>query len=222
MAEDDARDEPPDGSMPERLEGLLDVEPLDEVTRRRLVTTAVRASAAPERSHRWVAAAAAVVALAVGGGVALVATSGDDTTAPTALDEQRSKAAPPNTTPPAAGANAPTSEAATPTDAGDFGDLSDASNRARARAALGTGSGRQQTGGAASGAADAAAATASSYAARLDRFPCAGELSEGTVVATGTGRFGNREAVVVAIERPDGTRTIEAVVDDPCEVRPLD
>jgi hypothetical protein len=213
MADDDARDERPTGPTPEQVRGLLDVEPLDELTRRRLVTTAVRA-AAPSRSSRWIAAAAVVVALVVGGVVALLATGGDDTSAPTALDQ---KSATPNTTPPAASPPSSATEAVTPTDAGDFGDLSDARNLARARAALG-GSAFEST-----GAADSASPAAGAVAARgLDTFACADELADGTVVAIGTGRFGERDAVVVAIERPDGTRTIEAVVADPCEVRPLD
>jgi hypothetical protein len=207
MAEDGARDE--------RLGGLLGVEPLDEVTRRRLVTTALRASAPPGRSRRWIAAAAVVVGLVIGVGVALLATGGDDTGAPTASQQ---KSATPNTTPPAASPSSSATEAVVPTDAGDFGDLSEAGNLARARAALGAAPIRGEV-----GAADAASpAAGATLERRFDTFACSDELDEGTVVATATGRFGNREAVVVAIERPDGTRTIEAIVADPCEVRPLD
>ncbi len=219
MADDDARDERLAGSEPERLRGLLDVEPLDELTRRRLVTTAVRASAPPSRSRRWVAAAAAVVVLVIGGGVALLVAGGDDTTTPTALNDL-GKSATPNTTPPNATPGSPTAEAVTaPVDAGDFGDLSDARNLARARASLGADSPLRSTGQADNATAPSSGASATSG---LAAFPCADELPEGTVVAAGTGRFGSRDAVVVAIDQPDGTQTVAAVVADPCEVRPLD
>ncbi len=70
MADDDARDE--------RLTGWLAVEPLDEVTRRRLVSTALAAAAEPDadaahgatrRPHaaRWIATAAAIVVVLVVG-----------------------------------------------------------------------------------------------------------------------------------------------------------
>ncbi|HEY7107030.1 MAG TPA: hypothetical protein VH986_11550 [Acidimicrobiia bacterium] len=207
--DDDARDE--------RMHELLEVEPLDELTRRRLVTTAVRASAPPARSRRWIAVAAVVAALVVAGGVTLIALGGGgDSSAPTALNGR------PGNTSAAAPEHAPA--AAVPADAGDFGDLAVADNLARARRELGAVSSFDHAPAAAdrAGSASASASDGASLAARLGALSCAAELPEGTVVALGTGTFGRRAAIVVATDRPDGTRSVDAVLSDPCEVRPLD
>jgi hypothetical protein len=209
MAEDDARDE--------RLHELLEVEPLDELTRRRLVTAALRESAPASRSRRWVAVAAIVVALVIAGGIALIATRGSNDNAPTALKDQGGRTG-------AAAAPGRAPEGATPpVDAGDFGDLAVAANLARARAALDTAPSAGAT------SADRAQSTTAggptrgaALAARLAALSCAGELPKGTVTAVGTGTFGSRAAIVVAKDLPDGTRSADAVLSDPCEVRPLD
>ena len=218
MAEDDTRDE--------GLGRLLDVEPLDELTRRRLVTTAVRASAPPSRSRRWVAAAVVVVVLAVGGGVALFVGGGDDTSAPTALNDL-GKSATPNTTPPNASLNdqssaseqAPPSAGATstpPAYAGDVGDLAVAANLAVARAKL------SSPAVAADSRGPSESRLGRDLAADLAALPCADELPAGAVVALATGTFGTRPALVVVTDLPDGSRSVDAVVAEPCEVRPLD
>jgi hypothetical protein len=68
-----------------RLRELLDVEPLDDVTRRRLVRTALDATQAPPAPRRTVArhwlpvAAAAALVLVVGGVVTAYVRSGDET-----------------------------------------------------------------------------------------------------------------------------------------------
>jgi hypothetical protein len=46
-------------------------------------------------------------------------------------------------------------------------------------------------------------------------------LPTGTIVAVGTARFGTRDAIIVQTKQPDGTTSLDAVLDDPCEVRPL-
>jgi hypothetical protein len=43
----------------------------------------------------------------------------------------------------------------------------------------------------------------------------------GRVVAQGSGTIDGRRATVVLLEDADGTRTFEAVLEDPCEVRQL-
>ena len=87
MADDDARDE--------RLGRLLEVEPLDELARRRLVSTAMRASARRKTgspcSRSRFAAAASVVVIVVAGGIGYLALRGNDSTAPSA-SSQRPKA----------------------------------------------------------------------------------------------------------------------------------
>jgi hypothetical protein len=95
MAEDDdARDE--------ELAGQLGVEPLDEFTRRRLVTTALAAaepaspsgtqSAGGPRAHRLVAAAAIVAVLIAGGIGYLVSRDGDGGTPAASRDVSASTA----------------------------------------------------------------------------------------------------------------------------------
>jgi hypothetical protein len=51
--------------------------------------------------------------------------------------------------------------------------------------------------------------------------PCRGELPSGTVTASATGTLDGRHAVVVITTLPDGSRSIDAVLTSPCEVRPL-
>lgn len=227
MADDDARDE--------RLGRLLEVEPLDELTRRRLVTKAMRASAPPARSR--LVAAAAVVAIVVAGGIGYLALRGNDSTAPSASPVQpaataaggssSSKAAPitggasesnnngaETTAPTAAGA------VAAPRDLGDFGDLDDATNVGRLRASTGSSFSASTQGQ--SGTQDKTASDGASLVAQLRALSCADELPDGTILAIGTGHFGTRDAIVVETSLPDGTTSLDAVVAQPCKVRPLD
>ena len=133
MADDDRRDE--------RIGAWLEPEPLDEVTRRRLVSTAMQRGRdrrlRPEREAgrddrrssvtlRWIATAAAIVALLVGALALFTARGGND----------EPQAAAPVHTPDSGGGSARSSggsnaeaaepEAAktAPVDVGDFGDLS--------------------------------------------------------------------------------------------------
>ena len=111
----------------------LEVEPLDDVTRRRLVTNALRESDAapapanthPMRAWRWLAAAAVVVVVLVGGLAVLASNGGDD--APTASRQDQMTALAPQ----------PFEQAlrAAPS-VGDYGNLDDAANLAKLRAAL--------------------------------------------------------------------------------------
>ena len=225
MADDgDVRDD--------RLSGLLEVEPLDEVTRRRLVTTAVRASAPAHRSRRLVAAAATVgIVIAAGIGY-LVSRDGDNTT-PAASRAQPSRTTPADAaggsakgtasaTPSSSASAAPESEqralgdaASVPRDAGDFGDLRVAANVDRLRGAL------AHSDFAAPAAGEPPSDRVAALLAQLRAQPCASELPVGTVTAVATGRFGSRDAIVVQTDLPDRARSIDAVVVHPCEVRPL-
>jgi hypothetical protein len=237
MAEnDDARDE--------RIARLLEVEPLDEVTRRRLVSTAVRASAPPMRRSgteparvsRRLVAAAAIVGVAVVAGLGYLVSRDGDSTSPTASRDQSAPTAPAEAaTGSATGASSAAPNAApeslnqksqqgsfdatavpAPRDAGDFGDLRTAENLDRLRSAL-AGS---ETASTVEGTPPSDRVT--SLLAQLGEKACASELPAGTVIAVGTGRFGTRDAIVVQTELADGTRSVDAVVADPCTVRPLD
>ena len=231
MADDDLRDE--------RIGAWLETEPLDEVTRRRLVSTAMRerdtAAPVPEGDDRrssltlrWIATAAVIVALLVGALALFTARGGND----------EPQAAAPVHTPDGAGGSARTSggpEAATaepasgkaaPVDVGDFGDLSRASNLARLRTALERGlaptaaaappapTSPTSVGAAADSQAPAAGSTFSTLA-------CRDHLPAGTVTAVARGTLDGRPATVVLTVLPDGNRSVDAVLTDPCEVRPL-
>src|SRR5436190_669551 len=167
----DARDE--------RLAGLLDVEPLDDLTRRRLVSTALRTSAPAARGSgavrsRRLVAAAAIVGLVCAAGVGYLLARGDGSS--TTTTASRDRAAP--TSPP-------------------------------------TSASRSATGGE-SLSPSAAAPTAGGAQAAPKTF------GVGAGTPRDAGDFGTRDAIVVETERPDGTRSIDAVVAHPCEVRPLD
>jgi hypothetical protein len=209
---DPAPDPAPDPRNPQ-VAGWLAVDPLDDVTRRRLVSSAVREAPAgtphaPAR-RRWIAAAAAVVLVAVGGLALLTADGGHDT----------EQAVTPPRTPTAADASGPLASgksAATP-DVGDFGDLGDPGNLAALRAALA--SGTAESLGRDSGDRSAGA-SAESSTGQQSLPPCPG-LPEGTVLAFGHGTLDGRPALVVLTEAPDGARSFDAVLQDPCEVRHL-
>jgi len=225
---DDARDE--------RLGHMLEVEPLDDLSRRRLVRTAMEASEpAATRARAWrLVAAASLVAIVVAGGVAYLATRDTSTTQPTALTDRNAtgEGGTASGTPSAAAAPSGASDAQgleqhaiesapSVTDLGDFGDLrTDAElNRLRtaasARAATGAVNPQSKT------TADTSA-RAASLLSEVRARPCAGDLPEGIVVAVGRARFGSRDAIVVRTMQPDGSMSLDAVVADPCEVRPLD
>jgi len=55
----------------------------------------------------------------------------------------------------------------------------------------------------------------------LSTAACRDQLPAGTIIAVGSGTLDGRRALVVLTDRGNGSRSIDAVVADPCEVRPL-
>jgi len=217
-----------DGARDDRLAGLLEVEPLDDVTRRRLVSTALRASSPPARRTSRLVAAVAAATLVVAGGIGLLVVSDDGGSVPTA---NRSREAQPpldtsaeaRPTPSAAPAStsvvggATAQSAVAVRDVGDLGNLAGPAALDRARAAL------APAGTTTNDSTDAREPSrADSLIARARAASCASGLSDGTVVAVGTGTYDGRDAIVLATERADGTQVVEAVLLGPCEIRPLD
>ncbi len=200
MADDDARDE--------RLAAWLEPEPLDDVTRRRLVSTAMRETR-PSHAVRWIATAAAIAVVLVGGFALLTANGGNDdghTAAPALTPaNERSKAAD-SAAPEAATA------AGAPVDVGDFGNLDRADNLDRLRSAL-------ENAAPSSFATTSGDATAGTLAP-LSLSTCSAIFPGGTILAQGRGAFGHRAAVVLLTEL-NGTRSVDAILEDPCEVRVL-
>jgi hypothetical protein len=200
MADDDRID-----ARDDDVATWLAVEPLDEVTRRRLVAGALREAPAaprperqPSRAWRWIAAAAAVVVLGVGALAVVTAEGGhDERVASRAPRSDRTALAP----------------AAGVVDVGDVGDLAVAANVARVRDAAGR--------SAAAAEAPAGAATQQSNRDSAAASACDGSLPAGTVLVRGTGTFGGHDAVVVLLERPDGPREVDALLTGSCELRRL-
>jgi len=223
---EDARDE--------RLGRMLEVEPLDDVSRRRLVRTAMQASepaATPRRAWRLVAAAS-VVAVVVAGGVTYLATRDTTTTQPTALagghakDHGTASVAPSAAAPSGASdsqrAEQPKIEASgSVTDLGDFGDVATNTELNRVRTAF-SASAAAGAPSAQSGTSENSSTRVASLLSDLRAQSCAADLPEGTIVALGRARFGARDAIVVKTQQPDGSDSLDAVVADPCEVHPLD
>jgi hypothetical protein len=204
-----ADDERPDAGDAS-LASWLEVEPLDDMTRRRLVSTALREADAaparapagtPSRAWRWIAIAAAIVVV-VAGGLALLTANGGH------VEEQATRRE--------GSVLAPESIAAA-SQVGDFGDLDQAANLDRLRAALTAGStALGNTNAPAAPSADAGAGTPES------RLTCVVDVPDGaTLVSSGTGTIGGRYATVVLFERRDGTRSFDALLEDPCEQRHL-
>jgi hypothetical protein len=221
MPDDDARDE--------RIRAALEVEPLDDVTRRRLVSTALAATADDSSASvtttkslaaRWIAAAAAIVVVLVVAFALITAPGGNDeqqaSTPPRspvaeqkAAGDTASSSAPQAGTPSAGSAFSPAA-----VNVGDFGDLNVPANLARLRTAL-------EADRAAASANAASSLSPLSASTELDALPCRADLPAGTVKAVGTGTLDGRRAVVVLTTRPDGSRTIDAVLASPCQVRRL-
>jgi hypothetical protein len=182
----------------DQVASLLAVEPLDELTRRRLVDTALRGGSRRPWA-RYAAAAAITLALVGGGAALLLGQSGDHETATRPPARQPGAALTPTGRGSlAAGAAAP------PISLGNFGNLGDASNLARLRAAAANAR-------APSGLQRAAPALAGPLATARACAPPSGPI---TAVATGTVR--GRAALVLV----SGGR-LTVVVLDPCQVRPL-
>jgi hypothetical protein len=209
-------DELPDARDPQ-VAGWLAVEPLDDVTRHRLVRGALDATrpdttapdlnatrARPSRTWSWIAAAAAVVVLLVGGLALLTAEGGHDeqATRPTTGEQ--------------------TALAAAPT-VGDFGDLGQAVNRDAARRAL-------TSAGALASSADVdaqapAGASAPTAADRAEKASpaltrtCAAALPSGTIDAQATGTLDGHPAVVVLVTGAAGAQQLVVLTGDPCTAR---
>lgn len=197
-----------------QLARWLEVEPLDDLTRRRLVTRALHESGAdsPKGSGRWrgrgrwlaVAAAVAVVLVV---GLSLLATSGGDD------GEQASPPAKSRAT-----ALAPESFAAALSaapDVGDYGNLDQPANRAALRKALERPLQAGAPAAAAPNARDAAGASAPSAPAGCARG------AVGTILARGRGTLEGRPVTVVLLEGSNGARSIEALFDGACDGRRL-
>jgi hypothetical protein len=215
MADDDRAD-----ARDDQVAQWLEVEPLDELTRRRLVSTALREGAAappapaPARSShawQWLSAAAVIVVVLVVGLALLTADGGNN-------EEQASRTA---------GKQLAPEGAAATRDVGNFGDLDDPANLAALRAALGTTTAApaSSTPRAASDAAGSqfGATSKASPPADTEQLRLCGVVAPdgGRVVAQGSGTIDGRRATVVLLEEADGTRTVEAVLEEPCEVRQL-
>jgi hypothetical protein len=221
-----ADDERPDAHGEQRDEevaGWLEVERLDDVTRRRLVARALAeterdAAAAPAlpaparptgRVWAWLGAAAVLVVVLVVGLALLSANGGDDSEVATRNDHA---------------AISPKAIDAT-RDVGDFGDLDEPTNLAALRAALEapvSGSAAPQAAAGDTsrefGASDSTTTDAENAPLRL----CGITVPDGaTAVAQATGTIDGRRATVVLVEAADGTRTLDAVLEDPCETRHL-
>jgi len=195
----------------------LEVEPLDDITRRRLVSAALRdtdagdveAPALPRRPRtwRWIAAAAAVVVVALGTLAVVTANGGNDqpqAAGPrrTSLSPQVLKVAP---------------------DVGNFGNLDEPANLRRLRTALASATAAPSANAAAGAAAGTASADSSTQSressAAADRplDLCGSVFPGGTPLALGSGTIHGRGASVFLVQQVDGARSLEAVLDDPCE-----
>ncbi|HEY3669294.1 MAG TPA: hypothetical protein VGN51_00025 [Acidimicrobiia bacterium] len=213
MADDERSPEGPDP----QVGAWLEVEPLDEVARRRLVSTAMSETGMPEtgmpetrrppRTWRWIAAAAAVVVVAVGTVAVVTANGGHDE--PQATRERSTALAP----------KALEQELAAAPDVGDFGDLDDAKNLAALRTALG------ESFASSAAAPQVAAGTASDSSRSGTATPTSGNGCVrgviGTVVAQGSGTIDGRPVTVLLIEGADGARSLGAMFLDSCGIRDL-
>jgi hypothetical protein len=219
--------EPPEGAdRDQTVSSWLAVEPLDEVTRARLVRTALAATAAgtaaePDadsapgghRVARLLAVAAALLAvLAVSLAVLLPR---DDDTAPTALDRTEAGAeaerpggvgngsetfsvpAAPDTEAPTAAADQATETLALP----DLGALGDVSTSSRLRDAVAATATRDRSGTGTTAVSGCALAAARAL---------------GTPTAAGTGTLDGRPATVLAVRRPDGASAAVATRGPSC------
>jgi hypothetical protein len=196
---DEARRPPAGDARDDEVASLLAVPALDEVTRRRLVSTAVRDAREPGRA-RWLGAAAAVVVLAVVA-VALTRVGGDG-----APQAGRSAATTRPSSPFGGGATPEAAGTAAP-DA-DLGDVSTAAGRRGARAAAAAFDAERATGAAST------QGVAPAFGAALRASPATGAAAGSTVpvagaaaaeaclppadgpVEIGTGRWKSRTVVV--------------------------
>ncbi|MET0627179.1 MAG: hypothetical protein ABW033_01825 [Acidimicrobiia bacterium] len=224
-----------DDRRDDELAARLDVEPLDDLTRRRLVSRAMAesatdgAAAAHGRDRamltRLVAAAAVLLVLAVGVvGLLTTTDGGNDTTVAGRKADQAARATPQagsgsvaDQGASAAAEVAPSADATTRgsttpatsalgADLGDVGDLSTAAARRRLLDDI--------------DAATLAAPVTADAATAFGFAPCP-PLNVSSLIASGTATFDGRPATVVVNERADGSRRVRLLLRDPCEVRQL-
>jgi len=219
---------PPD-VRDEQVASWLAVEPLDDVARRRLVDTAVRA-ATRRHPRRWLAAAAALVAIAVGS--TLLATNGGGGGSQAAPSRSAAEKAPGAGATSAGTARGPAplsaSAAGAVLDLGDFGDLGARSQLDALQHAADAAATADATTSSPPGDASRSASSPSSRVVELERrlaaVSCASDLPAGTVVGLGTGRVGGKDALVVAVARNGALSSavvLVAITSEPCKVRSL-
>jgi len=203
----------------ERMAALLAVEPLDDVTRRRLVNTAIRSTGSARQARRLIAAAAVVLVLVAGAGVVVAVGSRNDTSQ-TALNEA-GRALQRAPTPYTIGTDA--------RDVGNFGDLGVAANVDRLRGAFDAAGGKISASVAPSAAPLGAAtstdgpqptpAESDALVARLRALGCsASALPAGTVVALASGTLDSHPVIVVDLQSSGGAHSFHAIETATCKV----
>jgi hypothetical protein len=206
-------DDGPDDQRDERIATWLEPEPLDELTRRRLVAGAMQAPAeAPSsggslRPWRWIATAAVIVVALVGALAVFTAQSGNESQLSDARKKPGQSSDRLQQASPAIGA------ARSPIDVGGYGNLDVPANLRRLRVAL------EHPRRAA--VAPSNSGETGSPSNELSTTACRNQLPAGTIIAVGSGTLDGRRALVVLTDRGDGSRSTDAVLADPCEVRPL-
>jgi hypothetical protein len=219
MPDDETFPDEPSDDRDERVAAFLAVEPLDDVTRRRLVNTAIRSTGTARQARRLIAAAAAVVVLVVGAGVVVAVGGGDDSTTPSAARDKTESAIP------AAGATAlPISADAR--DIGDFGDLDVAANVDRLRRAFDSNENFSTSGRASTPlGADTAQGSAESSDALVTRLRALGcspsALPAGTIVGLASGVLGGKPVIVVDLQSAANAHSFHAIETETCKVHRL-
>jgi hypothetical protein len=212
----DDTDAPSPAARDDVLARALAVDPLDDVTRRRLVTTAIRSTGTARRARMLVAAAAVVLVAVVSAG-AVVAIRGNGSDQVEAQRREALGALPRPAADAASGAASvgPATPTAAPAELGDFGELTVAANRQRLFTAIGT------TKGTAS--ADASSSVGGESAARkLANLDCTVRgLPSGTTVALATGTVDATRVIVVVTDTTGGNRIVSTVDTGTCRIRPL-
>lgn len=188
--------------------------PLDELTRRRLVSRALEESAAPVRDGwtervPWRAAAAVLAAVVIAGGVALSLQRGGGSSSSTA---SRAKSAP-STTARGAQTTAAAPDLSAATALGDLGDLSDPKHLApRVRAADQFAAAQEASGTQSSAPAPAPADALGSCGSALRGL--------GTIRAIGSGTVNGRAAAIAVTTDQKGHEQAIVVLLDGCRARP--
>jgi hypothetical protein len=229
MPDDETPPEAPD-ERDEHVAALLAVEPLDDVARRRLVSTALRSTGTARQARRLMAAAAVVVVLVAGAGVVIAVGGGGNSTSSTAARDKAARALPASGTENGVVAGSVRS-------VGDFGDLGSAANVERLRRAFDAVEGLSVTPAVPTGAASAAgqapasrsgtepANDAASSDALVNRFRALGcslsALPPGTVVALASGTLDRHPVIVVDLESAGGAHSFHAIETDTCKVHRL-